>query len=173
MVKEVSAGAVVFKIKKGGIEYLLLHYGSKKHPKHWDFSRGGVEKGERWQETARREIREETGIKELKFIHGFIKNIKWFYKRRFTPVKSRFAGTRQRASYFTGQEKGYVVVFKRAIFYLAETKENEVKISSEHIGWSWLDYEKALKQLTFKNAKNILIKANNFLLKDIKYGEKK
>ncbi|MDO8663561.1 MAG: diadenosine tetraphosphate hydrolase, partial [Candidatus Wildermuthbacteria bacterium] len=56
-------------------------------------------------------------------------------------------------------------IFKTVVFYLAGTKTKKIKISSEHIGFEWLPYEKALEQLTFKNAKNILEKANEFLLK--------
>jgi len=46
---------------------------------------------------------------------------------------------------------------------LAEAETEEVKISPEHIGYKWLPYDEALIQLTFKNAKEILKKADNFL----------
>jgi hypothetical protein len=48
---------------------------------------------------------------------------------------------------------------------LAETKEKNVQISFEHIGYEWLPYEEAIKRLTFQNAKEILQKANEFLNK--------
>jgi len=134
---EKSAGAVVFRREKGKIYYLLLHYEAG----HWDFPKGIIEKGEKIENTARREIKEETGIEDIKFIEEFKEWIKYFFK-----LKGRN-------------------IFKIVTFLLAETKEKEVKISWEHIGYKWLPYEEALEQLTFKNAKEILKKANDFLSK--------
>ncbi len=141
---EKSAGAVIFRKEKDTIKYLLLHY----EDGHWGFPKGNIEKGESPEEAAKREIGEETGIKEVEFITGFKKWIKYFYKR--TPPK------------FGGKEVGETV-FKIVTLFLAETKQKEVKISWEHKGYKWLPYKEALKQLTYKNAKDILKKANQFL----------
>lgn len=54
MKKEKSAGAVIINDKK----VLLLHYSSG----HWDFPKGHIEKGETELETAKREVKEETGL---------------------------------------------------------------------------------------------------------------
>ena len=132
---EKSAGAVIFRKEGGKIYYLLLHYQAG----HWDFPKGIIEKGEKIEETAKREIKEETGIKDIKFIEGFKEWIKYFFKLR-------------------GEN-----IFKIVTFLLAETRATEVKISWEHIGFKWLPYKEALDQLTFKNAKEILEKANDFL----------
>lgn len=134
MPREISAGAVLFRHNQE-IKYLLLHYESG----HWDFPRGGIEKGESEEETARREIWEETGIEDLEFIPGFREKTFWFYRR---------------------EEE---TIYKEAIFLLAQTKTEEVKLSFEHKGYKWLNYEEAEKQLTFKNGKVILEKANKFL----------
>ena len=138
---EKSAGAVIFRKDKGIIKYLLLHYpSSAKAPKeYWDFPKGHIEKGEKELETVKREVEEETGLKDLKLIDGFKEWIKYFFK-------------------FQGK-----TVFKIVTFYLAEAKTQEVKISGEHIDYQWLPFSEALEQLTFKNAKEILEKANNFL----------
>ena len=56
-------------------------------------------------------------------------------------------------------------IFKTVLYFLAQTKTKEIEISSEHICYKWLPYQEALKQLTFKNAKEILKKANDYLLK--------
>ena len=69
-----SAGAIVFR----GPFYLLLHYQSG----HWDFPKGGIEKGEKTEETVRREVREETGIADLEFIPGFKKTIHFVYQHQ-------------------------------------------------------------------------------------------
>ena len=66
MKQERSAGAVVF-IKETEPIYLLLQYEAK----HWDFPKGNIEKGETDQETVKREIAEETGIKDIEIIKDF------------------------------------------------------------------------------------------------------
>jgi len=136
MPKEVSAGAVVFR-REEGIKYLLLKY---KH-EHFDFPRGGIEKGEKEEETIRREIKEETGIEDLELIPGFREKVSWFFKR---------------------EGKTF---YKEATFLLARTKTVEVKLSEEHLEYQWLNYEDAMKIITFKNGKAILEKASKFLLK--------
>ncbi len=138
---EKSAGAVIFSRSDKKIEYLLLHYQAR----HWDFPKGNIEKGEKPKETARREIFEETGIKNIEFIPGFKETIKYFYKRKTA-----------------GRQKN---IFKIVVFFLAQTKTKKVKISWEHQGFKWLLYKEALEQLTFKNAKDILKKANDFISK--------
>ncbi len=135
---EKSAGAVIFRREGEKIKYLILHYESG----HWDFPRGHIEDGEKERETARREIEEETGIKKLDFISGFRVSIKWFFKKQ---IGKRFYN-----------------IHKTAILFLAETKTRRIKISAEHLGYKWLVFEKAAKQLTFDNAKKILEKAHNF-----------
>ena len=132
---EKSAGAVIFRKEDSQIYYLLLHY----TPGHWDFPKGHIEKGENLIQTVRREVEEETGIKDIKIASGFKEWIKYFFR-------------------VEGKN-----IFKIVTFFLAETQTKEVKISFEHKGFKWLPYEEALEQLNFKNAKEILKKANGFL----------
>lgn len=134
MPKEVSAGAIVFRYD-GEIKYLFLQYEAG----HWDFPRGGIEKREMEKETAKREILEETGISDLTFIDGFREKIFWFYK------------------------KDGKTFYKEAIFYLAKTESKEIKLSSEHIAFKWLDFKEAIEQASFDNTKRILKKAQDFL----------
>lgn len=143
MQKERSAGAVVFMPDKKWIRYLLLHYGAG----HWDFPKGHVEEGEKEEETAKREVKEETGIEKIDILKGFKEKIHYFY---------RF------------EDK---LMSKDVVFFLAKSKEEEVKISFEHIGFEWLPYEEALERLTFKNAKEILKEANDFLGKNKSLSE--
>lgn len=133
---EKSAGAVIFRKEDNKFYYLLLQYKSN----YWGFPKGLIEKGETLEDTARREVREETGLKDIKIIEGFKEWIKYFYQRERRNI------------------------FKIATYLLAETKQKDVKISWEHIGYQWLPYKKALEQLTFKNSKKVLKKANDFLM---------
>ena len=145
MPKEKSAGAIVFRREDSNIYYLLLHYESG----HWGFPKGHIEENENEEGAARREIEEETGIKDIKIIDGFKEYEKYFFRQTY--------GLPQE------EKKKAPWVFKLVVFYLAETKTKEVKISFEHQDYKWLPYKETLKQLTFKNAKEILKKANEFL----------
>jgi 8-oxo-dGTP pyrophosphatase MutT (NUDIX family) len=132
---EKSCGAVIFRVGNG-TEYLLLHYEAG----HWDFVKGHVEKGESEEETVKREILEETGLKTNTFLGDFRERIDYFYRRRGRTVS------------------------KEVIFYLVKnTGEEQVEISGEHIGYDWLPYRDALDRLTYKNAKETLRKAEEHL----------
>ncbi len=146
MPKETSAGAVVFKKEDNQIYYLLLHYKSG----HWDFPKGHIEDGEEEKETVKREVKEETGIEDIKIIEGFKEWMKYTFRQTYGLEKD--------------EKKKALWVFKIVTFYLAETKTKEVKISFEHLGYKWLPYESAFEQLTFKKAKEILKKAHHRLI---------
>ncbi len=135
---EKSAGAIIFRKEGGKNHFLLLHYLAG----HWDFPKGHIEKGEKINETIRREVKEETGIEKIRFVSGFKQDVKYFFKAK--------------------EEN----IFKIVVFLLAETDVKEIKISKEHKGFKWLTFQDALNQLTFNNAKKILKKANDFLSKN-------
>lgn len=131
---ERSAGAIIFR-RDTKIKYLLLHYEAG----HWDFPKGNIEEGEIEEETAKREVWEETGIKDIHFLQGFKEKIHYFYKKEGKTI------------------------YKEVTFFLAETKTTKVILSFEHIGYKWLSYDEAIKQLTYKTAKEVLKKAKRFL----------
>ena len=135
--EERSAGAVLFREENSNRLYLLLHYTTK----HWDFPKGNIEEGEDELSTVKREVKEETGITDLEFIDGFKRVIEYYYKRLG------------------------ILVHKQVIFYLAKTREKDVKLSYEHIGYKWLPYEEAYNTLTYDNSKKILKDAEVFLSK--------
>jgi len=141
MIQEKSAGAVVFRRDGKKILYLLLEYKYKK--RYYEFPRGNIEEGENEKKAALREIKEETGL-DVEFVEGFRKVSKWFYRRE-------------------GE-----VVSKKVIFFLAEAKSPEVKISEEHVGYKWLPFEEAIDVLEFENSKDVLRKAHDFLLNRFK-----
>ena len=55
-----QAGGIVVRFDRGSRRYLLVR--SKKHPEHWIFPKGHVEKGESAEEAAVREVREEASV---------------------------------------------------------------------------------------------------------------
>src|SRR3989338_5398982 len=137
MGKENSCGAIVFRKHQGIVQYLLLHYGTG----HWDFPKGHVEKNEKEEQTALRELKEETGIEDTEIMDNFRETVKYFFK------------------------KGQETIYKEVVFFLAETHSDEVTLSNEHIGYAWLNFEHAGKKLTFNNSKELLEKADTFLRK--------
>jgi len=139
MPSEKSCGAVIFR-RNGVNKYLLLHYEGG----HWDFVKGHVEKNESERQTALRETEEEAGITDLTFIEGFRETISYFYRRAGRTVR------------------------KDVVFYLLQTKTEAVRLSREHVGFEWLTYDRAMERLTYKNAKDTLQKAQEFLERQAK-----
>lgn len=152
MPREKSAGAIIFRRDSGSIYYLLLHYAPAEPGKRgqWGFAKGHIEEGETEVQTAKREVAEETGIKDLKIIPGFKKLEKYFFKRSY----GLEGEARKKAPW----------IFKLVAFFLAETKIKEIKVSHEHLGFLWLPIDEAIKKTTFKNSKKLLKEAHDYLL---------
>lgn len=134
MEKEKSSGVIIFREEEER-KYLLLHYESR----HWDFVKGNIEEGETERKTAVRESQEETGITDIEFFDKFKEEIQYYYK------------------------KSDETILKHVVFLLGKTSTEEIKLSYEHIGYKWLSFEKALKQVTYNNAKEVLEKAEKFI----------
>ena len=137
MIREKSCGAVVFIKKEDQTKYLLLNYAAG----HWDFVKGNVELNETEKETVLRELKEETGITDATFIETFKETIAYFYRRQG------------------------LTVHKEVVFFIIETHTEKVELSFEHVGYIWLDYKCALEKLNFRNAKDVLHKAHDYLKK--------
>ena len=135
MIEETSAGIVLFRKEKSKKLFLLLHYPSG----HWDFVKGKMEKGESTHQTAIRETEEETGITDIAFIENFEEWIEYNFQ-------------------YQGE-----LVNKKVVFFLAETKTENVKISHEHQNYAWMDYNTSMEKTTFDNAKTVLTKAQTLL----------
>jgi len=137
--QERSAGIIVFKRDNQDKPiYLLLHY----EEGHWDFPKGRMEEGETEMEAARRELQEETGLDDVEFVSLFNEKINYKLLRE-------------------GKE-----TYKTVQFFLAETLNDEIKLQEdpiEHLDFKWLYFDKALEQLTYDNAKELLKKANKVL----------
>ena len=133
---EKSSGAVVFhRTSDNKIEYLLL----KHQLGHWDFPKGHIEKGETVEKAARREIKEETGLERVRIVSEFKERVQYIYK-------------------WENETR-----FKTVVFFLAQSNTKKVQISSEHLGFKWAFYDKAIDMCKFSTQKELLEKVNNFL----------
>ena len=147
MVFEKSIGAVVFRRKENReIFFLLLQYPSK-NKNYYAFVKGHQEIGETDEETLKRELKEETGIEEIKIISGFKEKEEYIFRDIYKKPENP------------------PLVKKEVIYYLVETSSKEVKLSDEHLSYQWLKFEEAKKLLRFKQSKEIIEKAFLFLSK--------
>ena len=137
LIREKSCGAVIFIKKSEETKYLLLNYAGG----HWDFVKGNVEDNETEKQTVVRELKEETAIEDAQFLDGFKETIAYFYRRQG------------------------LTIHKEVVFFIMESHTDKVTLSFEHVGYIWLDYQHAMEKLNFKNAKDVLQKAHDFLNK--------
>ena len=143
MINKKSAGVIIFKKDGQAVRYLLLHHGGD----YWNFPKGTQEKGETDLQTALRELKEETGIKNIKVIDGFFDGYDYDFD---TKIKQ---GVKEK-------------VYKTVVFFLGEVKDKEIKISNEHIDFGWFDFDTALKRLFYQEGQDLLKRARQSLLKE-------
>lgn len=82
VVRETTSGGIVFRRDKTGQVQILLMQDAKNR---WTIPKGHVEPGEEPKGTAEREIREETGLKEMK-VHSWLGKVNFRYRRSHTLV---------------------------------------------------------------------------------------
>jgi 8-oxo-dGTP pyrophosphatase MutT (NUDIX family) len=139
MVCEKSCGAVVYKTLNKEIQYLLLK--SIGDQSYWGFPKGHMEYLETEEETALREVFEESGLK-VKLVDGFRATDKYIIDN---------------------------LVEKEVVLFLGEADNNSLtKIQAEEIeDYRWCNYEEAQNLLTFDSGRRILSDANKFLCERI------
>ncbi|MEK7195856.1 MAG: NUDIX domain-containing protein [Patescibacteria group bacterium] len=136
--KEISAGIIVYRRTKDGPKFLLLYHGGS----YWNFPKGHIEGEEKSLEAALRETVEETGLKQ--------EDLK---------IRNRFKDY-EKYHFYKGKNK----IFKVVIFYLAESRKKEVRISEEHSGYGWFLYRDARRILkTYRDSESVLKKAHDFI----------
>lgn len=142
----VSSGAVVYTVLNGEINYLLL-----KHRKggHWGFPKGRIMSNESKLENSKREVFEETGIKEI------------VYDPKFETLEKYS---------FIEKEVKYD---KEVTFFLAYSPKMDVKISEEHTEFLWANIDKSLQTLQKESDKELIEKAHIFIIHKLALGDKK
>ena len=137
MHEEYSAGAIIFRKEKEMPLFLILHY----EEGHWGASKGHIEKGETLEQTALREIREETGLTEVCLIDGFKTENSYIFNKNGRLTR------------------------KVVVFFLVETHSREIILSAEHVNYAWLPFRDATEKVTFKSEQLVWQAAYEFLQK--------
>ncbi len=128
----VSAGGVIFRKVDGHVQVALIARG-----KVWGLPKGLIEQGETADETAVREVREETGLEGE--IVGKIGEINYNF----------FAGRRY---------------FKTVFFYLIKNVGGSIRDHDSEVDRvEWFPVSEALRISTYANEKRILKKAEEML----------
>lgn len=141
---EKSVGGVVYRKRENEILYLLVRYRSWQ----WDFAKGHVEEGETEEQTLRREIMEETGLENLEILPGFRKAVRYFYTAKGNEKKERISEGRG------------IYIFKRAVYFAAETTTEKIVIDFENKDFAWLTFEQAYKRLGNDDSRRVLTSAD-------------
>lgn len=134
--REKSAGGVVTRVADGKTLILLIRdpYG------HWGFPKGHLERGERSDSAALREVMEETGLRQVHLV-GSIAAIEWRFRFRRKLIQ------------------------KHCEFFLMESPAGETKPQkSEGITeCRWMSPEEADELIGYENARGVLTKAREML----------
>ncbi len=126
---EKSCGAIVYRRFHGNIEILLIRHINSGH---WSFPKGHVEGDETELETAKREIKEETGLDVI--------------------IDQTF---RETVSYSPRRDTQKIVVY-----FLALARNYDFVPQEEEIAEiRWVDIVRAARMLTYENDKTIVNKA--------------
>lgn len=126
---EKSCGGIIFYKTKQNTKILLV---KNNNGRYWSFPKGHIEDGETEQETAVREIKEETGL-DVTIVKGF----------------------REISEYCP-----FGKIRKRVVFFLARAFTDNVKIQEEEIdSFIWVDLQQARKLCTYDNDLRIIEKA--------------
>lgn len=136
--KDRSIGVIVFFVENNVPLFLII----KHRQGHWSFPKGHKETGETDLLTAKRELKEETGIKAAKFYTERIElSEKYFFN----------SGNSHR-------------VEKSVDYYVAEVFSKEVNIDNmEILKYEWCDLKSGMELVTFPESQNILNKANEII----------
>jgi len=132
LIKEYSAGGIVFKKDKNKIRYLLIKDSGNK----WTIPKGHIEEGEDPRVAALREIKEETGLSKLEIA------------RELEPTRYFFC-------------RGKEIILKTVYLFLIESEEEErLKPDKKEIkGAMWFTDKDAVKNIGYHNIKDMLNKA--------------
>lgn len=126
---EKSCGCIIVRENRGEREILLIQSAKGRH---WSFPKGHMEGDEDEFATARREVREETGLR--------------------VDIRRDFRAT---SHYLTKK-----TIPKEVVYYLASTPDDDVHLQLEEVSaYTWLTAPAALEKLTYPRDVRVLEEA--------------
>jgi len=141
MNREFAAGAVIFKRESGETLFLIIYSARNKI---WGFPKGRIERGEAAKDAARREIQEETGLDNLRFISGFREEDVYEALSKRPPFKGE-------------------AIEKHVVYFLCETQDKNIIVDGKEItDYRFSTLSEAEKLIKFGNLKEILRRAYDF-----------
>ena len=137
-IREVSAGGVIYREQEGQLFIALIRV-----RKRWGLPKGHVEQGERIDETAVREVREETGL--LGKVKRKLGTISYTYRAK-------------------SKDGEAIRISKRVTFFLLRYLEGEVHGHDYEVDEArWFPIHQALGKLVFATERKMVRKALNIL----------
>ncbi len=140
MKREKSCGAIIYRNWGSGLEILLLKH---RYGGHWSFPKGHIEEEETEEETALREVKEETGL-DIGIHEGFRQLVEYYPK----------PGVKKEVVYFLGYTDNYKTT--RQVAEISEIK--------------WVKIDDAYRAVTFKNDRNLIVQAKDYLAENSAVG---
>ncbi len=137
-VREISAGGVIYRRNSGKIEIALIHVRNR-----WGLPKGHVEEGESIEETALREVEEETGLKGK--VVKKLGDIRYSYRDKTKDGEP-------------------LRIYKRVFFYLLRYTKGDVQAHDHEVDETrWFPIEEAVKNLKFATERTMVHRAWNML----------
>ncbi len=170
MLKEISAGIIVYRKTSEGPKFLILYHGRG----YWNFPKGKIENDiqenvegvlrgkEKSFQAAVRETKEETGLSrnDLKFNQLFNKSSNFELEDKKQDQSNKYFKVYEKFVFWKKSGNKIEKIFKIVILYLAETKKIDICLSNEHSGYGWFTYKEAIKILSkYKDSQKILRQA--------------
>ena len=137
-VREVSAGGVMYRKNSDQIQIALIHVRNR-----WGLPKGHVEEGERIEETALREVREETGLEGR--VVKKLGDIRYAYRDKT-------------------KEGEPIRIYKRVHFYLLRYLKGDVRDHDHEVDEArWFPMDQVIKNLKFATERKMVHRALSIL----------
>jgi bis(5'-nucleosidyl)-tetraphosphatase len=131
---EKSCGVVIYRKIGVNLEFLSI---SNRSDGHWGVPKGHVEKNESEEETAIREVKEETGL-VVNLIFGFRESVEYFVKEDTK---------------------------KEVVFFLALGDAQVIHIQLDEVkDYKWANFQDSRQLLDYESSKVVLDKAYEFII---------
>ena len=134
--EERAAGAVLFREEDGRRLFLLLRH---QQGGHWGFAKGRIEEGEGVLEAAAREVREETGIDDVRPVPDISLTSRY-------PIR-----------------RGGRSLTKIVTYFAVRVHSDSIRLSDEHTDGRWVSVEDAMRILTHTESRRILLSVEEVL----------